>query len=206
MEDRGHEDPQGFVAKVDVHVLNSGPLNMPKAKTAKTPTKADFIRSQPATLSADDVVTKAKSAGLTIDRNLVYKVRGRLRSNGRSKKASTTTSGIAKRPQQSKADFVRANRNLSPKEVAAKAKAAGIKLDVSYVYNVRGYDKSAGKKRATAKKTTSTPIATNGTRSFSSVSTKAEALLKAVAAELGLGRAIEILVGERALVRAVIEG
>jgi hypothetical protein len=36
--------------------------------------------------------------------------------------------------------------------------------------------------------------------------TKVEALLKAVAAEIGLGRAIELLEGERARVRAVLRG
>jgi hypothetical protein len=55
---------------------------MPKANTSKSPTKADFVRNQPATMSADEVVTKAKGAGFTIDRNLVYKVRGRRIANG----------------------------------------------------------------------------------------------------------------------------
>jgi hypothetical protein len=57
-----------------------------------------------------------------------------------------------------------------------------------------------------AKKGASQPIATNGSRSSSTLGAKAENVLKAVAAELGLGRAMEILAGERARVRAVIEG
>ena len=38
----------------------------------------------------------------------------------------------------SKADFVRARSHLSPEEIVEDAKAAGLKLDTSYVYNVRG--------------------------------------------------------------------
>jgi len=178
---------------------------MPKLKTAKSLTKSDFVRNQPATMSADEVVTKAKSAGLAIDRNLVYKVRGRLKANGKSKEISTpATAPVPRRTSTSKADFVRAHSNSSPKEIVAKAKAAGIKFDVGYVYNVRGYDKTAGKKRATPKRSASMPIGTNGGRSPSTVPAKAEDLLKAVAAEIGLGRAMEILAGERARVRAVI--
>jgi hypothetical protein len=177
---------------------------MPKAKTSKSPTKANFVRNQPATMSADEVVTKAKSAGLTIDRNLVYKVRGRRIANGKSKKISTTTSGVAKKPHPSKADFVRAHANLSPQEIAAKAKAEGVKLNVRYVYNVRTSDKATRKKKRAAKARTLTPASANGARP--SVNSNAENLLKAVAAELGLGRAMEILAGERARVRAVIEG
>jgi hypothetical protein len=37
-------------------------------------------------------------------------------------------------------------------------------------------------------------------------STKAEDLLRAVAAEIGLGRAIELLLGERARVSAILRG
>jgi hypothetical protein len=93
---------------------------------------------------------------------------------------------------------------LSPKEIVAKAKAAGIKFGVGYVYNVRGYDKTAGKRRATPKRSASMAIATNGGRSASIAQVKTADLLIAVAAELGLGRAMEILAGERARVRAVI--
>jgi len=172
---------------------------MPKAKVpSKMPvTQSEFIRNQPATLSADQVVAKAKSEGFKIDRNLVYKVRSRLIANGK----------LSRNTKTSKADFVRAHPNLSPKEIVAKAKAEGIKFGVGYVYNVRGYDKTVGKRQAAATKGASKPVATIGSRSSStSGGAKAENVLKAVAAEIGLGRAIEILAGERAKVRAVIEG
>ncbi len=170
---------------------------MPKAKIpSKMPViQSEFIRKQPATLSADEVVTKAKNEGFKIDRSLVYKVRSRLIANGKLSRITKTT----------KAGFVRAHPKLSPKEIVAKARVEGIKFDVGYVYNVRGLDKTAGKNErlqerlATARKAAPVP------RPIAS-SQRAEILLKAVAAELGLARAMEILAGERARVRAVIEG
>jgi hypothetical protein len=52
-------------------------------------------------------------------------------------------------PKQTKADFVRsADRRLSAKDVVAKAKAAGIALTDTYVYNVRGAAKAAASKAA----------------------------------------------------------
>ena len=137
-----------------------------------------------------------------------------------SAKQTAPKSAAPKKAGESKADFVRATPSLSANEVAAKAKAEGITLDANYVYSVRGQDKAAAKKKRAAKKlAASTPMVTktsatskptapkpptsNGTRpSGSSV----EDLLKAAAAELGLGRALEILQGERARVRAVIGG
>jgi hypothetical protein len=133
-----------------------------------------------------------------------------------SKKTSTPKTG------ESKADFVRANRSLSANEIAAKAKAEGLTLDANYVYKVRGAAKAAAKQRRVAKKAASTPVvaktsatsksipapkpvASNGTRPSGSASS-VEDLLRAAAAELGLGRAMEILAGERARVRAVMGG
>jgi hypothetical protein len=185
-------------------VLNSA-LIMAAKKTTQKQSKSDFIRAQPVTLSASDVVTKAKEAGVKIDPALVYKVRGRAAAGAskKPKKASPLANGTSKKPA-SKADFVRAHRDLSPREIVAKAKAGGIKLDVGYVYNVRGSDKVAAKKKIDARVVTARtgagiprPIVT---------SSRVEDLLKAVAAELGLGSAIEILLGERARVRAVIGG
>jgi hypothetical protein len=192
-------------------VLNFS-ANMPKAK--KTPvSKSDFIRKQPASLSAADLVTKAKAAGIKLTTQLVYNVRGSSKAKkGAAQKASTTkpvasASAASKSPaKMSKADFVRSRSHLSPREIVEDGKAAGIKLDASYVYNVRGYDaaktrvtKQAAKRATTRRKGASVPrpIATTS---------KAEDLLKALGAEIGLARAIEILTGERARVRAVIGG
>jgi hypothetical protein len=182
-----------------------------KTSNTKTPSKSDFIRQQPATASAAEVVAKAKTAGLKFDASLVYKVRRRTSARGKTKsgaasKASTTTKSTGTKPVKTKADFVRAHRNLSPKEVVEQAKVEGIKLDVGYVYNVRGSDKTSRKKKREATRRTTT--ASNGAsvpRPAASRSS-AEDLLRAIAAEMGLGRAMEILAGERARVRAVIGG
>lgn len=113
----------------------------------------------------------------------------------------------AKTPNKS--DFIRAQpASLSVAEVIAKGKAEGIEIGSSLVYMVRG--RSPGKaKTGTAKVTTSTATAVNGTAAsvtLPAASSSAEDLLRAIAAELGLARAVEILAGERARVRAIIGG
>jgi hypothetical protein len=77
---------------------------------------------------------------------------------------------------------------------------------VKYVYNWRrAAAKGATKKRRGAKQTApSNPKLTNGVRS--PVSSSAETVLRAVAAEVGLGRAIELLEGERARVHSILRG
>lgn len=97
---------------------------------------------------------------------------------------------------------MRARKHLSPKEIVEDAKAAGIKLDAGYVYNVRATDENARKKKRDSKATTTS----NLTRPSSPVDTNEEELLKLVAAEVGLGRAMETLAGEGARVRAVLRG
>jgi hypothetical protein len=105
-------------------------------------------------------------------------------------------------PKQTKADFVRsADPRLSAKDVVAKAKAAGIALTDTYVYNVRGAAKAAASKAKPAP--VKAPVAHAVAKSGASAGS-VESLLKAVAAEIGLGRAFEILVGERARVQAVL--
>jgi ABC-type uncharacterized transport system substrate-binding protein len=157
-------------------------------------------------MSATDVVAKAKAAGIKIVPQLVYKVRGVAKAKKSAPKkasamVSTASTVAATKPAKSKAAFVRGLPVSTPaKEVVKQAKAAGIKLNAGYVYNVR---QAAKKKRATTK---NTAVRTAGRDAGSRVSTSAENLLKAVAAEIGLGPAIEILAGERARVAAVIGG
>jgi hypothetical protein len=123
---------------------------MPKAKT--TQSKSDFIRSQPTSLSAPEVVAKAKAAGIKFSTQLVYNVRnGSKGRKGTAKKSSTKVTQRA------------ARRTTTPRKAAP------------------------------------VPRPITNTRS-------AEDLLKAVAAEIGLGRAIEQLQGERARVRAILRG
>src|ERR1035438_7151965 len=129
---------------------------MAAKKTTKKPqSKSDFIRNQAKSLSAADVVAKAKAAGIKLTSQLVYNVRGdsKAKNKGTAKKTSKTKPVASKRAalkspaKMSKADFVRSRSHLSPREVVEDGKAAGIKLDASYVYNVRGYD--AAKTRVT---------------------------------------------------------
>jgi hypothetical protein len=188
---------------------------MPRAKntSTKTSNKSDFIRSQPTTLSAAEVVAKAKTAGVTILPGLVYEVRRKAKgpAKGKTKRtttakpvlASTTRPASSTKPPKSKAAFVRGLPASTPaKDVVKQAKELGLSLSVNYVYNIRGAAKVAAKKKRAAAKSPALGTVLNGGRP--TVSASAENLLKAVAAELGLGSALEILMGERARVRAVI--
>jgi hypothetical protein len=86
----------------------------------------------------------------------------------------------------SKAEFVRSLPATMPaKEVVEKAKEAGHKLSVAYVYVIRSQART-GRKKGPAAKTN-----TNG---------NAQARLLAAASELGLTRSIELLTAEKARV------
>ena len=175
-----------------------------------TSNKSDFIRSQPASLSASDVVAAGKRAGLKISSSLVYVVRGRSGSSGGARGAKISAAKrVAGKPALpalvaaprasggSKAAFVRARAHLSPKEIVEDAKAAGVDLDVGYVYNVRG----AARVRSKVAKQAARVVRAVAEVAPPVTTAKAEDLLKALGAELGLGRAIEILQGERAKIR-----
>ncbi len=188
-------------------------------------TLTKFILSLP----RDEVVAQAKAKGLQTGDSNVLRVRRKARlkvaskpgSRGAKKPAasakasaakqrtrpakanggSSKTALVVKRDTESKADFVRARPHLSPREVVEDAVAAGVKLDVGYVLNVRGYDKAVARKRRAAMKTGAKLSATEG-----GAASPVESLLLAVASEVGLGRAVALLEGERARVRAVIGG
>lgn len=190
----------------------------PTPTSAAKPNKSDFIRKQPATLSAAEVVKKAKAQGIDLRAGLVYEVRrmAKAKSAGTAKKVPgvkkaapkaapvVAKSIAAKKPPASKASFVRAHSDLSPKEIVAKAKAEGIKLDVGYVYNVRGAAK-AGARKKVVKQAARRAVARGGVTlpRLAASTSPVESLLRAVAAEIGLGRAMEILSGERTRVRAL---
>jgi len=182
-------------------------------------TRSDFIREQPSTMSAVEVVEKGKAAGLKFDASLVGKARRRAVTQGAHAKTSTTAarstsaspSRGSKKPVKSKAEFVRGLPSNTPaKEVVTQAKAAGISITEHHVYGVRAADKRT-KTKSAARSNTSKPAAAaasivNGSSSAPKVSAGAEALLRAVAAEIGLGNAIELLQRERARVRGLIGG
>jgi hypothetical protein len=174
--------------------------------TAKKQSKSDFIRQQPSTLSAAEVVEKAKATGVPISSGLVYEVRSQAKRKPKKAAATKVSKAVTQKTPQTKADFVRAHAKLSPKDIVGKAKLEGIKLDTGYVYNVRGADRAAAEKKRTSKKASQTAIIANGSRPPVAASDKAEDLLKAIAAEVGLGRAIELLEAERARVHSMLRG
>jgi hypothetical protein len=111
------------------------------------------------------------------------------------KKAGT----IAKKVNKSA--FVRSlPPDMPAKEVVDKAKTEGMKISVAYVYSIRTAAK-AGARRAAG------GLPGRGAfRSIGSGHGRVEDLLRAVAAELGLSRAIGLLQAEQAKVRAVLGG
>lgn len=93
-------------------------------------------------------------------------------------------------------------RTLTAKEVLSRAKASGFATSESNVHRVRrlhgGGRRTAQRHVSVARAPSSALAKTNGTHS------RTEELLRAVAAELGLGRAVEILQSERSRVRSVL--
>jgi hypothetical protein len=178
---------------------------MAAKKTAPQQSKSAFIRSQPTTMSAAEVVAQGKAAGVPLRPELVYEVRRVARAKkGKAKRSKSPDKGSAKKVR-SKADFVRAHANASPKEISEKAAAAGITLGTRYVYNVRGSDRAAATKRKRESRSGAPRKGVAVPRPIATTS-RAEDLLKALGAEVGLAKAIEILTGERARVRAVLGG
>ncbi|HXX66016.1 MAG TPA: hypothetical protein VEK07_02480 [Polyangiaceae bacterium] len=180
--------------------------------------KTEFILSQPPDLHAADVVVNARDAGLAIDLPLVYSVRARAGARRRARTRSAVKNRAAPKgsatPKStamvnspnaavaSKADFVRARTKLSPKEIVAQAKSAGMELGVGYVYNVRSADKA--KRMPAAKKRS--PLVFAKAERVSVSKRNEEGLLKMLAAEIGLGRAIDVLRAERSRVTAIFAG
>ncbi|MEO8877146.1 MAG: hypothetical protein ABI461_16250 [Polyangiaceae bacterium] len=125
------------------------------------------------------------------------------------KKSTKRTPSHSTKAKISKAAFVRSISASTPaKEVVAKAKAEGIMLTDAYVYNVRATwraAKVAPKKtaprekgaRPRAKRGGAVTVRLRGARGV-------EDLLRAVAAELGLVRAIGVLEAEHRRVRRLL--
>jgi hypothetical protein len=171
----------------------------PISKTTK------FILALPRTLSAKEALAKARASGHKTTESNIYRVR---RLHGGSKatakmvaapKAAASGNGAK---TLNKSDFIRSVPATMPaKEVVAKAKAAGMKLDIQYVYRLRTRSKPGRKMVAVAKPAAQAmKTKTNGFHSST------EDLLRAVAAELGLGHAMEILQSQRAQVSAILGG
>ena len=106
-----------------------------------------------------------------------------------------TTAGVAK---QNKSAFVRSlPADMPAKDVVAKGKARGMTMSIAYVYSIRTAAKAAARRGGLAGVPGRRPLATHG-------GGRVEDLLRAMAAELGLRRALAILEGEQAKVRAML--
>jgi hypothetical protein len=137
-------------------------------KTGNKLSKAAFIRQFPTAMPAKDVVAKAKEKGISLTANHVSAVRSTSRGKSGKRpaaKAAAPKAGGAKPAAKgavSKAAFVRSLPRSTPaKDVVAKAKAAGLKLNSEYVYKVRskGGGKAAPAKRGPGRPA-SAPVAT----------------------------------------------
>ena len=92
--------------------------------------------------------------------------------------------------------------NLSTKDVRAKHKVPGIKSTESNVYRVRRLAKENGATNGAARR--GRPHSTKPTMSSSASTLSAESIMRAVSAEIGLGRALDILQAERSKVWALL--
>jgi hypothetical protein len=96
----------------------------------------------------------------------------------------------------SKSAFIRSLPPTMPaRDVVAKAKIAGMSVTEAYVYAIRSAAKRTNRAARRPAAHVSQPVSSSG----------AEALLQAVAAEIGLGRAIELLKAERARVHTAFQ-
>jgi hypothetical protein len=180
-------------------------------------TSGDSVREQPRSPSVAQVAEKGRAARSTFDVSAAGKVRRWAPKDGHAKPASTARrtstapSPRSSKPVQSKAEFVRTLPSSTPAtEVVAKAKAAGLPITKDYVYSVRSADKRVKKKPSaesnTPKPAVSAAAVVHGSASAPKGSTKAEMLLKVVAAEIGLANAIAVLQSERARVQELLGG
>jgi hypothetical protein len=188
------------VARSAPPVLLAAP-SMPAKKTSAATSgpasmsKAVFIHSLLPTVPVTEVVARAEARGLNITRDYVRWVRWQ------SKSAAKTQ--VTK---PSKSEFIRRQPiTMSAKEIVGKAKADGLSIDVNQVYKVRGSEKTTTKTKVVKLAARRTTVETARVpRPITTTSSRAENLLMALGAELGLGRAMEIVAEERARVRAVI--
>jgi len=104
------------------------------------------------------------------------------------------------RPLSSHSNFILSLPHDTPvKEVIAKAKAKGLRATESNIYRVRRL-----RRKPSARRPAAAGRAPRAAAPASGGSRNAEGLLRAVAAEIGLRRAIELLSAERARVRSLL--
>lgn len=112
-------------------------------KTSSTkPSKAAFIRSQPLEMPTEELIAKAKAAGLSVDKGRIYKERSNMRkatATGQEGTASVVSAAAPKakgRSPEKKARVLKAvaeHPNWSAVEVAE-----AVECSKNYVYSVWG--------------------------------------------------------------------
>lgn len=100
--------------------------------------------------------------------------------------------------KKNKSAFVRSlPADMPAKDVVEKGKAQGMPMSIAYVYSIRTAAKAAVRRGGL-------PGVPGRRPAVSRDGGRVEDLLRAVAAELGLSRALAILEGEQAKVRAML--
>ena len=163
---------------------------------------------EPTSVGAMTDATTAAKTEATPPKNSAKRPR---KSAGRKKVRArkVVTKAVAKAPQKrevNKSAFVRnLSSNLSAADVIAKAKAAGFAITAGHVYAIRAAANAKAKRtKKSAAGTVGRPRGPGRLREDGASNSYPEALLRAVAAEVGLARAIDVLQGERARVLAAL--
>jgi hypothetical protein len=129
----------------------------------------------------------------TVVKTMKKNVRAKGQVKGQVKKVSK-----ASKPVVSKAAFIRAlPQGTSAADAIAKGKAAGLVLTAGHYYAVRSTDKKKARKAKRAAAVAKPSVMGSALR-------REEDVLRAAAASIGLGRAIDLLEGERRRVRDLI--
>ena len=120
-----------------------------------------------------------------------------------SKRGAKAKSRSAGTKVVNKSAFVRGlPGSLSAVDVISRAKAAGFSLSAGQVYSIR----AAANAKARRAGSVAAPRGRGRAVSSHPAGGSAEALLRAIAAEVGLARAIEVLQSERARVLSALRG
>jgi hypothetical protein len=124
-------------------------------KVSSKPSKSAFVRGLPTTLSAKEVVAKAKAAGLQISDRYVHVIRSIAKRSAKNGNGATTVVRRGGRPISSKRTFVLGLPSSMPaSEVISRAKAQGMTLTTNYVYKIRSRGAAASERPVTGLRAT----------------------------------------------------
>lgn len=124
---------------------------MPKGKPKAKINKSEWIRQQPAALTARELVDKAKKEGIELSLAMVYTVRSGTKNKGsevvKGKPGRKPKAAAAAAPEEkvNKSAWIRQQPiGLAAKDVVEKAKNEGITLTIQQVYTARSTGKTNG--------------------------------------------------------------